>query len=111
MEERRKHPRLKRDSVIRIRTPIGIEPVVRWEGVVTNMSEGGVFVAQVPLQYFCPEMAVEAEILGEGWDHRMPTLGMKVIRVGQSGIALVYEEAEVPLWDTTYLPDSVNPSW
>lgn len=91
--DRRNHRRVQTHYRIRLRHPrFGM-----LVGCVENMSEGGVFVSRIPRADFRLDMEVEAQIIGECWDLELPPLTMRVVRIGRTGVAMVFTGASVYL--------------
>lgn len=101
MEEQRKYRRVRTCYQVRLSHPYRGS----WLGIVANMSEGGVCVTDVDPNEFSIGLELEAMVFGKGWDKAMPTLAMKVIRIEDQGIALMFLEHEFSLMDTGGIPD------
>lgn len=104
MEENRKYPRVRTGYQVRLTH----RQYGYWVGSVANMSEGGIFVAELRPSEFTLGLEIDATILGEGWDKGLPALRMKVIRIEEKGIALAFVEPDYPLWDSGKLSESTQ---
>jgi len=107
MEEKRKYRRVRTCYQVRLSHPCRGS----WLGLVANMSEGGVFVSDIDPNEFSIGMELEAMVFGKGWDKAMPSLAMRVIRVEEGGIALMFLEHEFPLMDSGCIPERDQTSY
>lgn len=106
MEENRKHPRVRSGYQVRLTH----RKYGYWVGRVANMSEGGIFVAELRPSEFILGMEIDAAIFGEGWDKGLPALRMKVTRIEEKGIALAFVEPDYPLWDSGKVLEQIQSS-